>query len=46
VVRQVLEALQSLKGRYTMLVIEQNRAFAEALVDRTLSLRGGRLEPQ
>ncbi len=43
VVRQVLEALQSLRGRYTMLVIEQNRAFLDALVDHTLTMQGGQL---
>ncbi len=43
VVRQVLEALQSLRGRYTMIVIEQNRVFLDALVDRTCTMQGGKL---
>jgi branched-chain amino acid transport system ATP-binding protein len=43
VVRQVLEALQSLRGRYTMIVIEQNRAFLDALVEQTFTMQGGQL---
>ena len=40
-VRQVLEALQSLRGRFPMIVVEQNRAFADAVCDRVLTMRGG-----
>jgi ABC-type branched-subunit amino acid transport system ATPase component len=42
-VRQVLTALQALKGRFAMLVIEQNRVFLDALADRTLTMRSGTL---
>ena len=43
-VRQVRAALQSLKGRMPMVVVEQNRAFLDDLADTTLFMRGGRLE--
>ena len=43
-VRQVLDALHSLRGRFPMIVVEQNRAFVEALADTTLLMRGGRIE--
>ncbi len=42
-VRQVLAALRSLKGRLPMIVVEQNRAFLDELADTTLTMRGGRL---
>jgi branched-chain amino acid transport system ATP-binding protein len=44
-VQQVLAALQSLRGRFAILVVEQNQAFLTRLADRTLSMRGGRIEP-
>ncbi len=44
IVRQVLGILQGLRGLYTMIVVEQNRAFLDALVERTLIMRGGQLE--
>jgi ABC-type branched-subunit amino acid transport system ATPase component len=44
-VRQVLTALQSLRGRFAILVVEQNQAFLTHLADRVLSMRGGRIEP-
>ena len=43
-VGQVLEALRSLRGRFPMVVVEQNRAFVESLAGRVLAMRGGRLE--
>jgi len=45
IVRQVLEILRSLKGRYTMVIVEQNRVFLEGLAQTTLVMRGGRLGP-
>ena len=42
-VRQVLAVLQRLKGRFAMVVVEQNRGFLESLADATLMMRGGRL---
>jgi branched-chain amino acid transport system ATP-binding protein len=42
-IRQVLAALQSLKGRFAMVVVEQNRAFLDTLADLTLTMRNGRL---
>jgi branched-chain amino acid transport system ATP-binding protein len=44
-VRQVLAALRSLKGRLPMIVVEQNRAFLDELADATWTMRGGRLAP-
>jgi branched-chain amino acid transport system ATP-binding protein len=44
-IRQVLTALQSLKGRFAMVVVEQNRAFLDTLADMTLTMRNGRLAP-
>jgi branched-chain amino acid transport system ATP-binding protein len=43
-VRQVRSALQSLKGRMPIVVVEQNRAFLDDLADRMIMMRGGRLE--
>jgi len=42
-VRQVLAALRSLKGRLPMIVVEQNRAFLDDLADTTMVMRGGHL---
>jgi branched-chain amino acid transport system ATP-binding protein len=44
IVRQVLAALHSLKGRIPMVVVEQNRFFLEDLADMKLMMRGGRLD--
>lgn len=44
VVRAVLEALNTLKGRCAMIVVEQNRAALERLTDRILLMRAGQLE--
>ena len=44
-VRQVLAALQALRGRFSMVVVEQNRAFLASLAIRTLTMRGGNLGP-
>jgi ABC-type branched-subunit amino acid transport system ATPase component len=43
-VRQVLAALLSLKGRIPTIVVEQNRTFLADLVDATFSMRGGSLK--
>jgi ABC-type branched-subunit amino acid transport system ATPase component len=42
-VSQVLSALQKLRGRFSMLVVEQNKIFLHALADEVLLMRGGRL---
>jgi branched-chain amino acid transport system ATP-binding protein len=44
-VRQVLAALQALRGRFSMVVVEQNRAFLNSLAIGTLTMRGGNLGP-
>ena len=43
VVAAVTEALAALKGAMTIVLVEQNRRVLEALADRTLELRLGRL---
>jgi ABC-type branched-subunit amino acid transport system ATPase component len=42
-VSQVLSALQKLRGRFSMLVVEQNKIFLHALADEVLLMRGGHL---
>ena len=44
-VRQVLTALRSLRGRFAILVVEQNQAFLTHLADRVLRMHGGQLDP-
>ncbi len=41
IVKELLAALQQLKGNFSMIIVEQNKAFLEGLADRTLSMRGG-----
>ncbi len=43
VIKQVLETLRALKGRHTMVVVEQNRAFLDGIADSVLMMRGGNL---
>ena len=43
IVQALAETLASLKGRFAMLIVEQNRAFLEKLTDRILHMQGGRL---
>jgi ABC-type branched-subunit amino acid transport system ATPase component len=40
-IRQVLNALQSLRGRLPIIVVEQNRAFLEELTNTVSEMRGG-----
>jgi branched-chain amino acid transport system ATP-binding protein len=42
-VKQVLDVLRMLKDQYTIIVVEQNRAFIDGLADSTLTMRGGKL---
>jgi len=44
-VNQVLDALQQLRGRFSMLIVEQNKTFLHSLADEVLTMRGGRLIP-
>jgi branched-chain amino acid transport system ATP-binding protein len=46
VVRQVLEALLTLKGRFAIVVVEQNTSFLHELADRSFAMHGGRLSMQ
>jgi ABC-type branched-subunit amino acid transport system ATPase component len=39
-----LRSLEALRGRLSMLLVEQNRDFLVRLSDSTFVLRGGRLE--
>ena len=41
---EVLHCLQGLRGRFTMLVVEQNLDFLARLAGRTYTLRAGRFE--
>jgi branched-chain amino acid transport system ATP-binding protein len=43
VTRQVLTALQGLRGKISTIVVEQNRAFLEAFADSISEMRGGQL---
>jgi ABC-type branched-subunit amino acid transport system ATPase component len=43
VLGQVLAALQQLKGRFCMLVVEQNKTFLHALADDVCTMSSGRL---
>lgn len=40
-VQELLASLKKLKGKFSMIIVEQNKAFLESLADRTLSMRGG-----
>ena len=41
VIRGLAETLRSLRGRFGMIIVEQNRAFLEGLADRVLYMRAG-----
>jgi ABC-type branched-subunit amino acid transport system ATPase component len=43
VLGQVLGALQQLKGRFSILIVEQNKTFLHALADDVLTMNAGRL---
>ena len=43
VIRSLAETLKSLRGRFAMIVVEQNKAFLEGLADRVLYMRAGNL---
>ena len=43
IIRSLAETLKSLRGRFAMIVVEQNKAFLEALADRVLFMRAGNL---
>jgi len=45
VIRGLAQTLASLKGRFAILVVEQNRAFVERLADRLLFMRSGTVAP-
>jgi ABC-type branched-subunit amino acid transport system ATPase component len=42
-IRQVLAALQALKGRFALVVVEQNRKFVEELADFVIEMKNGEL---
>ena len=46
IVQEMIAALRQLKGKFSMIVVEQNKPFLDALSDRTFSMRAGRCEPQ
>jgi len=43
IIRGLAETLRSLRGRFGMIIVEQNRAFLEGLADRVLYMRAGSL---
>ena len=43
VLGQVLNALQALKGRFSILMVEQNKTFLHAIADDVLTMSAGRL---
>jgi branched-chain amino acid transport system ATP-binding protein len=43
VVRMLGETLVGLKGRFAMILVEQNRVFLESVADRILEMRAGKL---
>jgi branched-chain amino acid transport system ATP-binding protein len=44
-IRRLLEALTRLRGRFGMIVVEQNKPFLDCIVDRMFTLHAGRLKP-
>jgi branched-chain amino acid transport system ATP-binding protein len=44
-VRQVLAALQALRGKISIIIVEQNRRFLDELADTICDMRGGALIP-
>jgi branched-chain amino acid transport system ATP-binding protein len=43
IIRSLSETLKGLRGRFAMIVVEQNKAFLEGLADRVLYMRAGNL---
>lgn len=43
IVRTLCDTLVGLKGRFAMILVEQNRAFLGGVADRILEMRSGRL---
>ena len=41
IVRELENALRQLKGRFSMIIVEQNKAFLDSLADRLLGMRAG-----
>lgn len=41
IIQGLVETLAALKGRFSMLIVEQNKAFLERLTDRILQMHGG-----
>jgi ABC-type branched-subunit amino acid transport system ATPase component len=43
IIRSLAETLRSLRGRFAMIIVEQNKVFLEGLADRVLYMRAGSL---
>jgi ABC-type branched-subunit amino acid transport system ATPase component len=43
IIRSLAETLRGLRGRFGMIIVEQNKAFVEGLADRVLHMRAGSL---
>ena len=46
IIQGLTETLAALKGRFAMLIVEQNKAFLERLTDRILLMHGGVITQQ
>jgi branched-chain amino acid transport system ATP-binding protein len=46
IIRGLADTLSALKGRFAIILVEQNRAFLERLTDQVLVMRNGRIEPR
>jgi ABC-type branched-subunit amino acid transport system ATPase component len=44
IVRSLAHTLAGLKGRFSMIIVEQNKAFLEGLADRIVTMRAGQLK--
>jgi branched-chain amino acid transport system ATP-binding protein len=46
IVRELENALRKLKGRFSMIIVEQNKAFLDAMADRLVGMRAGQCPAQ
>jgi ABC-type branched-subunit amino acid transport system ATPase component len=46
VIRELENALRKLKGRFSMIIVEQNKAFLDAMADRLVGMRAGQCPAQ
>jgi ABC-type branched-subunit amino acid transport system ATPase component len=46
IIRELENALRKLKGRFSMIIVEQNKAFLDAMADRLVGMRAGQCPAQ